>query len=588
MKLSFHVDWYERGDTYHFTHTFEQWWETELEKRIPDSKEFAKKHGKSWGLALAFRAPKGARKPSLLGPVDEPGYKWREWCIVLPSFRYKSPDSKAYVPLLRQFLQQVGIVLEREQIDPTKLRKDSELLLKRFASKRGMLEYDDLDDFIAAETKKEGDKASDSGKALKADSLINERLKALRRKYKLKFGVAFDATAKQRRDKGWLTDYAVIDFTVALPSKKGVIPDDLYRAAIEIFRHAEKILKRNRTFFLFRIVPNLKKQAWSWSLALLLTARDLSGTHALVRKTAAELLSLLVGNASFKKCYSGFAHGLCAYSHRSKRLFAIPVEVPLTFSDYYRDSEEVEQTLMSDKGGENMIRWSGVYLGNVDFWFRRYREAIKRWQQAVDTGEPEALMNIACGYTALGDMQKAFQFCKRGLERGAPRSRLNEPELAQFRRHPLFAKLKQTRKKRHAPPAKPLSPKWTMPKNVEELVEQNDGMWVDERWNPILLWVMSDVSSRGRKIPLTWQLQFDPYVKPFKAAGKRLIEARGVEPDGHAWTNLIEREFTRCHRELADELNSDSEIGTWVMQVGSEETCKKLLELVWSLVHAGK
>jgi len=584
MKLSFDgCDSYEYGDTYRFSYKFEQWWEKELGKRIPDSKEFAKKHGRGWGLDVAFRAPKGKRKPNLGGPFDDRYAKCTNWYVELRSFRYKSPDSKTYVPLLRQFLEQLVIVLEREQIDPAKLRKDSELLLKRFASQRGMLEYYNLEESMAAEAKKDRDKASNSARLLKADSVIGHRLKRLRRKYKLKFGVAFDATAKECRGKGWLTDYVVIDLTVALPSKKGVIPDDLYQDAIEIFRRAEAILHRSRTFFVLRIVPNLKKQASS--LAVFLSNRDLAGTHAAVRKTAGELLSLMVENASFKEWYSGFAHGLCAYSHRSKRLFAFPADVPLTFSDYYWYSEEVEQSLLSDRCGEDLICESGVYLGNVDFLFRRYHEAIKHWQQSVDTGKPEALMNIACGYTALGDMQKAFQFCKRGLESGAPRSRLKDSELAEFRRHPLFAKLKETRKKEPALPAKPLSPKWSMPKNLEELVEQNDGMWDDDRWKPIRLTVMSDTSSRGRKIPLSWQLEFDPYVKPFKAAGKRMIMARGVEPHGDAWANLIEREFAKRHPELAGELESDSETSTCVMQVESEETCKKLLGLVWSLIY---
>lgn len=342
------------------------------------------------------------------------------------------------------------------------------------------------------------DRTSDSARLLKADSIIGERLKDLRHKYKLKFGVAFDATRKQCRGTDWLTDYVVLDLTAALPSKKGEIPPDFYRDAIAIFRHAEMNLNRNRTFFILRIVPDLKKQ--KWSLALLLNNRDLPGTHQIVRETAAELLKLMAGNASWKQWYRGFAHGLCAYSQRSKRLFAFPAQAPLTFSDYYTYNEEVEQSLLSDKCGEDLICETGVYLGNVDFLFRRYREAIAHWQQAVDAGKAEALMNIACGYTALGDMQKAFQFCKRGLENGAPRSRLKDSELAEFRRHPLFPKLKEIRKKKPAPLRKPLSPKWTMPKNLQELVNRNEGIWHDYRWTPVLLTVMSDTPAAAANL----------------------------------------------------------------------------------------
>ena len=116
-----------------------------------------------------------------------------------------------------------------------------------------------------------------------------------------------------------------------------------------------------------------------------------------------------------------------------------------------------------------------------------------------------------------------------------------------------------------------------MPKNLQELVERNEGMWPDYRWTPVLLTVMSNTPSRGRKTPLIWQLEFDPYLPPFKAAGQRMIKARGVEPHGDAWTNLIEREFAKRHPDLADELDSDSETSTCVVSVRSESTCKLLL-----------
>jgi len=582
MKLSFSgCDQYEAGDRYQFSTGFEEWWAKELGKRIPDSKAFEKKHGKSWGLAFAFRAPGGNRKPRLLGPFDERHLKWREWYIELPSFRYKSPDPKAYVPLLRQFLNQLAIVLEREQVDATKLRKDSELLLQRFASQRGMLERDDLEDFMAAELKKDRNRAMESNRLLKADSDIGGRLKNLRRKYQLKFGVAFDAAGKQRRGKDWLSDYVVVDLTVALRSKKGEIPDDLYRNAIEIFKHAEKILKRSRTFFCFRMAPDLKGQAWS--LAMLLGSRDLAGRHELIRHTAAEFLPLMIGNASFKAQYRDVAHTLCLYSHRDKCIYAFASEAAIEFNEHYRDSDEVEQSVLSDKCGEDILCMSGVHLGNLNYWLKRDREAIPHWQRAADAGQPEALMCIAGAHARLGNLEQAFRFCKRAIEQGVSRKLLDDPDFAELRRHPLFAKLKATPGTKRNPPPAPLSPKWAMPKNLKELVEKNDGMWEDERWKPVLLTVVSDKSIRGRKIPWSWLLEFDPYDKRVKAAGKQ-IKARGVEPDGHAWSNLIEKEFAKCHPELARQFDSDSEMSTCVVSVKSESACKKLMELIWSLI----
>jgi hypothetical protein len=254
----------------------------------------------------------------------------------------------------------------------------------------------------------------------------------------------------------------------------------------------------------------------------------------------------------------------------------------ITFTDHYHDCDEVEQSVLSDKCGEDIISWSGVYLGNVYYFLKRDREAIVHWKQASDTGVREALMCVGGAYARLGNMEKTFEFCKKALEAGVPRKQLNDRDFSKFRRHPLFANLKDVRKKKPGRPAKPLSPEWSMPKNLKQLVEENDGMWDDYRWKPILLWVMSNDSSRGRKAPLTWQLQFEPYHKRFKAAARK-IKARGVEPQGDAWANFIQWEFAKRYPDLAGEVESDSEMSTCVLCVQSESTCKLLLELIWSL-----
>jgi len=601
-RFEFHfygIDWIQHGGAYQFTSEFEEWWDEELGKRLGDETKFIEKHGEGWCLQFSFRARKNTKTIKVVGPdiwrnkeADPP--RFRRWCIALPFFEFRSPEPKAYVPLMRQFLDQLVIVLERDGIDASKIKKDSPLLLKRFAAQPGMLEAPDFDfrdstarrvyaRAVKAEKKARG-RAKVSAKSLKTQKAIQSRLKNLRRKYALKFGVVFDATGRQRRSKGWLADYAVVDLTVVLPSKKAVIPDDLYAEAIEIFRHAEKTLKRSRTFFCLRIVPALNKP--KWSVALLLRDRDFANTHSLIREAAGEFLGLRIGNAEFKKQYtSNEAHLLCAYSHRDKCLRCVSTGEPITFSDYYDDSEEAEQSLLSDKCGDDIVCLTGVHLGNLNYFLKRDREAIPHWQRAANTGQPEALMCIGGAYARLGDLEKTLLFCKRAIENGVSRKMLDDPDFAPFRRHPRFLKLKSVGKKKPTPPAVSLSPKWSMPKNLKQLVQENDGMRDDERWNPVLLTVMSDTSSRGRKIPLTWQLQFDPYVKPFKAAGKKQIETRGVEPDGDAWTNLVEREFAIRYPELMREFDSDSESSTCVVSVKSEGACEKLMELIWSLIY---
>ncbi|NOS71002.1 MAG: hypothetical protein HOP33_13855 [Verrucomicrobia bacterium] len=578
---------YQYGDKYFFSDRFHEWWGRQLRKRLGKNKAFVEQNGKGWTLSFSFDVQEKRKKPEVFGPqlprtrLGDPPHM-RGWYIALPSFPLKYPDLKAYVPLMRQFLEQIVLILEREGMDAKRIKDETELLLKEFTKQRGMFEYDDLDDYIEAEEKKERDRAKDSAKSLKDDPDIAARLKNLRRKYELKFGVAFDATAKQRRGKGWMTDYVVVDLTVAMPSKNGKIPDDVYRDATEVFKLAEKTLNRSRAYFCLRFVPDLKRRPWS--VAMLLTSRDWADTHSLIKQAATDCVALTLENSTFKKQYANYTHALCSYSHRNKCLIAFPSEVAITFGDHFSDCDNVERVLLTGGCDRNIHCMSGVYLGNLNYFLQRHREAIPHWQRAADAGEPEALMCIGSAFAMLGDMTQAFRFCKLALQKGVPSKLLDDPDFAVFRRHPLFAKLKTVREAKPAKLAKPLSPKWNMPQNLKELVEENEGMWEDERWKPILLTVMSGVSNRGRRIPLYWQLEFDPYARAFKAAGKQMKEC-GIEPDGGAWAELIEREFKQRYPKLAREFDSDSETSTCVVSVKSEGACKKLLELVWSMIY---
>lgn len=127
-------------------------------------------------------------------------------------------------------------------------------------------------------------------------------------------------------------------------------------------------------------------------------------------------------------------------------------------------------------------------------------------------------------------------------------------------------------------------PKWKIPKNIQKRVDDEDGMWEDERFDPILLTVMSGVEYEGRDIPLSWQIEFDPFDDRLETANEKL-EASGIEPDGDGWAEYIENAFAKRYSKLADELHSDSESSTCVLWVESENACKKLIELVWSLIH---
>ncbi len=110
-------------------------------------------------------------------------------------------------------------------------------------------------------------------------------------------------------------------------------------------------------------------------------------------------------------------------------------------------------------------------------------------------------------------------------------------------------------------------------------------MWESERFDPILLTVMSGTSHRGRKISLAWQIEFEPEDRQFAPASTK-IAASGIQPDGDGWAEVIGNRFTKKHARFAGEFHSDSESSTCVMWVESEDSCKKLIELVWSLIYS--
>jgi hypothetical protein len=127
-------------------------------------------------------------------------------------------------------------------------------------------------------------------------------------------------------------------------------------------------------------------------------------------------------------------------------------------------------------------------------------------------------------------------------------------------------------------------PKWKIPAKIRKHVEDEGGLWEDERFDPVLLTVLSGNSYKGREIPLTWQIEFDPFDERLATASEK-IRASGIEPDGDGWSQIIEKEFARRHARLASEFHSDSESSTCVIWVESGRACRRLIELVWSLIH---
>jgi len=127
-------------------------------------------------------------------------------------------------------------------------------------------------------------------------------------------------------------------------------------------------------------------------------------------------------------------------------------------------------------------------------------------------------------------------------------------------------------------------PKWQVPGDLKKSVAAAGGSWEEERYDPLLLTVSTGTTHDGREVPLSWQIEFDPFDERLEAAGERL-ERRGVEPDGDGWSSVIQKAFRKRFPKLARELHDDSETSTCVLWVESETACKRLVELIWSMLY---
>jgi hypothetical protein len=128
------------------------------------------------------------------------------------------------------------------------------------------------------------------------------------------------------------------------------------------------------------------------------------------------------------------------------------------------------------------------------------------------------------------------------------------------------------------------SPIWEIPANIEEIVAE-DEMWEDDRWSPIILTVIGGTTYKGRDIPLSWQLEFDPSDDALEAANQK-INSLGVEPDGYGWASVISSVIGKHHPEILDELQfGDTEEAACVVWVESKSSCKTLTTVIWSLIN---
>ncbi len=129
-------------------------------------------------------------------------------------------------------------------------------------------------------------------------------------------------------------------------------------------------------------------------------------------------------------------------------------------------------------------------------------------------------------------------------------------------------------------------PVWQIPNDLSALIAADDDLtWTTHEWAPIELSAMAGTTYNGRDIPLAWQIEFDPSARAFDEANAKIANL-GLEPNGYGWSTLIDSVMRKYHAALADELHhGDTDASACVVWVESEQTCRHLVDVVWTLIY---
>lgn len=128
-------------------------------------------------------------------------------------------------------------------------------------------------------------------------------------------------------------------------------------------------------------------------------------------------------------------------------------------------------------------------------------------------------------------------------------------------------------------------PDWNVPSNAAELASADEGgIWESDEFAPLILSVMVGTSYGDRDIPVAWQIEFEPEGEVFESANSK-IEQLGLDPDGYGWSSLINAIFEQHFPADVNALQfGDTEESACVVWVESEAVCKRLVEVIWSVI----
>ena len=114
-------------------------------------------------------------------------------------------------------------------------------------------------------------------------------------------------------------------------------------------------------------------------------------------------------------------------------------------------------------------------------------------------------------------------------------------------------------------------PEWQIPSDLKALVESDEDLtWESARWSPIQLSVIGGTSYCGRDIAESWQIKYEPH-----------------SCDGYEMLDRILTAVDENDPDIRPDLHcDDTEGAAMVIWTESEDTSRRLMALVWPVVHA--
>lgn len=113
-------------------------------------------------------------------------------------------------------------------------------------------------------------------------------------------------------------------------------------------------------------------------------------------------------------------------------------------------------------------------------------------------------------------------------------------------------------------------PEWKIPSDLKLLMESDEDLtWESDNWSPVELSVIGGTSHNGRSIDQSWQVEFEAEESDGYELLDRILIAvdekdPGIRPDLHC---------------------EDTEEAAVVIWVESEDTCRRLMKILWPIVH---